>query len=67
LVLALLDIARARILVQVSRWIDHRLSPLALSRSMDNLLQGGQYGGQSLKDITNVRQFLALRVFAWIV
>lgn len=59
LVLGLLDVARSRILVRVSRWLDNKLSPLALSRSIDELLSGGHYAPESLRDIAAIRQFLS--------
>ena len=59
LILGLLDVARTQILTRVSHWIDNKLSPLALSRSVDHTLLGGTYGAQSLADITNIRQFLS--------
>ncbi len=58
IVMGLLDVARTRILVRISRWLDNKLSPLALIRSADNLLAGDTYGAQSLKDVSTVRQFL---------
>jgi len=59
LVLALLDIARSKILIRVSHWLDNSLSPYALSRSADTLLQGSGYGRQSLRDIATLRTFLS--------
>lgn len=59
LVLGFLDFARAQVLTRVSHWIDHKLSPLALSNSIDHTLLGGNYGAQSLADITTLRQFLS--------
>lgn len=56
---ALLDMTRARVLVRTSQWLDTQLSPLALLRGPDDILQGGQYGSQALRDITNIRQFIA--------
>ena len=58
LVLALLDIARSRILVKVSTWLDLHLSPKAFSYSADEVLRGGNYATQSLRDINLLRQFL---------
>lgn len=55
---AMLDIARSRVLIRVSHWLDNYLSPQALARSADEILQGRVYGSQSLRDITNIRQFL---------
>lgn len=59
LVLGLLDIARSRVLVRVSHWLDNRLSPMALTRGPDDYLQGGEYSEQSLRDITTIRTFLS--------
>lgn len=57
-VFALMDVARSRIVIAVSSWLDNFLSPVALSRSADEILQGRHYGSQSLRDILNIRQFL---------
>lgn len=56
---SLLDIARSKILIRVSHWMDNTLSPFALSRSADTLLQGSGYGRQSLRDIAVLRTFLS--------
>lgn len=58
LVLALLDIARSRVVVRISTWLDNKLSPAALGRSADEILLGRQYGSQSLRDISTIRSFL---------
>lgn len=57
--LALLDIARSRVLVQVSYWLDNALSPAALRKCPDELINGHAYGSQSLRDINTVRQFVS--------
>lgn len=57
-VFSLIDMTRARVLVAISQWLNDRLSPTALSRSADELLQGRSYGSQSLRDIMTIRQFL---------
>lgn len=57
--LALLDIARSRVLVHVSHWLDNVLSPEALQRSADEILRGHRYGAQSLRDIATLRQFIS--------
>ncbi|OGT52193.1 MAG: hypothetical protein A3E84_02515 [Gammaproteobacteria bacterium RIFCSPHIGHO2_12_FULL_42_13] len=57
--LTLLDIARSRVLVHVSYWLDNALSPTALAKSADQLLQGYAYGPQALRDIATIRQFVA--------
>lgn len=59
MVLGLLDIARSRILIRVSHWLDNQLSPFALIKSADETLQGGQYASQSLRDIGSIRKFLS--------
>jgi len=58
LVLGLLDIARSQLLTKISHWIDTKLSPIALAKSLDHVLEGGSYGAQSLADINTIRQFL---------
>lgn len=58
-VLGLLDMLRSRVLARVSTWMEQRLSPVALSRAVDAMLQSRRYGTQSLRDITQVRQFIA--------
>lgn len=57
-ILAILDALRSRILVFLSHWLDNKLSPEALQRSVDNLLQGETYAPQSLRDIAQIRGFL---------
>lgn len=57
--LALLDAARARVLVQVSYWLDNALSPAALEKSPDEMIKGHSYGPQSIRDIGTIRQFVA--------
>lgn len=57
--LALLDIARSRILVHVSHWLDNALSPQALEKSPDEILKGHGYGPQALRDIATLRGFIA--------
>ena len=57
--LTLLDIARSRVLVHVSYWLDNALSPAALAKGPDQILQGYAYGPQALRDIATVRQFIA--------
>lgn len=58
-ILSVLDFVRSRILLFVSHWLDHKLSPEALHRSVENLLQGNTYAAQSLRDIAQVRGFLS--------
>lgn len=58
LLFALLDIARSRVLIIVSRWLDEKLSPEALKNSADYSLQNKSDPMQVLKDVTQIRQFL---------
>lgn len=58
-ILAILDYLRSRILLFISHWLDVKMSPEALRRSIDNLLHGDSYAPQSLRDITVVRTFLS--------
>lgn len=57
-VLALIDAIRSRIMTKINTWLDIKLGPEALSRSADQILQGGNYGTQALRDISQIRQFL---------
>jgi PrtD family type I secretion system ABC transporter len=57
--LALLDVARSRVLVNISHWLDATVSPKALQKCPDELLRGRQYGPQALRDISTLRQFIA--------
>jgi len=59
LVLGMLDVARSRVLVRVGRWLDNQLGPLALNKAPDEVLQGGVYASQSLRDIASIRGFLS--------
>jgi PrtD family type I secretion system ABC transporter len=57
--LGFLDIIRSRVLIILGRWLDKRLSPVALRRSCDDLLQGHTYANQSLRDVQQIRSFLS--------
>ena len=59
LVMALLDATRQRVLAAVGRWLDNQLGVVSLLRSVDNILQGGTYGRQSLRDIDTIRNFIS--------
>lgn len=58
-VLGALDMLRGQVLIRVSTWAEQRISPVALSRSVSAMLLSGGYGTQSLRDVTQVRQFIA--------
>lgn len=58
-ILTALDIIRAYISISVGEYIERRLSPLALSLSADEVLQGKNYHVESLSDISRIRQFLS--------
>lgn len=57
-ILAILDYLRVRMLLFVSHWLDNKLSPEAIYRSIDTLLKGNTYGSQSLRDIATIKGFL---------
>jgi len=59
LVMSALDVMRSRILVRVSSWLEKRLGPEALNRAVSGLLVSESYGAQALRDISQVRQFIA--------
>jgi PrtD family type I secretion system ABC transporter len=59
LVLSALDALRSRILVRVSAWLENRLGPEALGRAVSGLLEGQPYGVQAVRDLSQVRQFIA--------
>lgn len=59
LILAALDLARSRILTVVGGWLDVNLSPRALEKSADEILQGRNYGGQSLRDVKEIKTFVS--------
>lgn len=58
-VMSALDVMRSRILVRVSSWLEKRLGPEALNRAVSGLLLAQSYGAQALRDISQVRQFIA--------
>ncbi len=59
LVLGLLDLSRSRVLVRISHWLDNQLGAQALGKGPDDMLTGGNYASQSLRDIATVRGFLS--------
>ncbi len=58
-VLGGLDMLRLRVLARVSTWIENRVGPEALGRAVASKVQAQGYGAQSLRDLTQVRQFIA--------
>jgi PrtD family type I secretion system ABC transporter len=58
LTLALVDAARARLLVTVSTYLDEAIAPAALERSLSNSLRRRTYRSEALRDLTEVRNFL---------
>ena len=58
LIFALLSAVRSHLLVHLSSWMDQYVSPVALSRTMDELLRGNPYASRSAADILTLRQFL---------
>ena len=59
IVLSALDVMRSRILVRVSTWFESRLGPEALARAVSGLVASQTYGAQALRDISQIRQFIA--------
>jgi len=59
LVLGLLEMVRSRVLVQVSEWLEKKLAPAAFERSIAATLQARPYRTESLRDIQQMRSFLA--------
>jgi len=59
LVVVSLDFTRSRILVQMSAWLENRLGPEVLSPAISQQLQSQTYGVQALRDVSQVRQFVA--------
>ncbi|KTD64081.1 type I secretion system permease/ATPase [Legionella spiritensis] len=58
LILSILDAVRTYIIIQVSVWLDRKLTPAALALCPDQQLMGNIYPEQVLRDISMVRQFL---------
>jgi len=59
LVMAALDFTRSRILVHMSAWLENRLGPEVLPPAISQQLQSQTYGVQALRDVSQVRQFVA--------
>ena len=59
LVVAALDFTRSRILVHMSAWLENRLGPEVLPPAISQQLQSQTYGVQALRDVSQVRQFMA--------
>ncbi|CAB1072383.1 hypothetical protein D1AOALGA4SA_1568 [Olavius algarvensis Delta 1 endosymbiont] len=58
-VMAALDFTRSRILVHMSAWLENRLGPEVLPPAISQQLQSQTYGVQALRDVSQVRQFVA--------
>jgi PrtD family type I secretion system ABC transporter len=59
LVVAALDFTRSRILAHMSAWLENRLGPEVLPPAISQQLQSQTYGVQALRDVSQVRQFVA--------
>jgi PrtD family type I secretion system ABC transporter len=57
--LGLLELVRSRILVRVSSWIEQRLAPEAFERSVAATLHARPYRTEALRDLGQLRSFLA--------
>lgn len=58
LTLGLIEIARSRLLLQISTFLDSTLAPVAFEGSIRNSLQGRSYRSEALRDLGEIRQFL---------
>ena len=54
-----LDYTRSRILAHLSAWLENRLGPEVLPPAISQQLQSQTYGVQALRDVSQVRQFVA--------
>jgi ABC-type protease/lipase transport system fused ATPase/permease subunit len=59
LVAMTLDFTRSRILAHMSAWLENRLGPDVLPPAISQQLQAQTYGVQALRDVSQVRQFVA--------
>jgi len=59
MVMAALDFSRGGILVHLSAWLENRLGPELLPPAISQQLQSQTYGVQALRDVSQVRQFVA--------
>ena len=59
LLLALLDIARNRILIRTSVWLERRVAPAAFGRMVDAALDRQSTGPEPLRDLAGLRSFLS--------
>jgi PrtD family type I secretion system ABC transporter len=57
--LGALDAVRGHILGRLGRWLDRRLTPDLITASLRRTLHGDPAGGQALRDLATVRNFLA--------
>jgi ATP-binding cassette subfamily C protein/ATP-binding cassette subfamily C protein EexD len=58
-VFGVLDMLRGRIMIRASTWIERRIGPEALERSVESQLLQRTYAVQAMRDLAQVRQFLA--------
>jgi len=56
--LALLDLARSMILARVGAFLERRLAPTAIRRSLENSLRDQPRNSDAVQDLSQVRQFL---------
>jgi PrtD family type I secretion system ABC transporter len=59
LALGALDAVRGHVLGRMGRWLDRRLTPDLITASLRRTLRGESAGGQALRDLATVRNFLA--------
>jgi len=56
--MSFIEIARTRLLIEVSSFIDEQLAPEAFRRSLGNSLQGRSYRSEVVRDLTELRMFV---------
>lgn len=59
LVLAFLEVLRSQALGRVSTWLEQRLAPVLLDRSVDEIVDRRSEAGSGLADLALVRSFIA--------
>jgi PrtD family type I secretion system ABC transporter len=59
LVMGLLEAVRGHIVGRIGRWLDNRLAPELIGVSMRGALGGVSLGAQPLRDLSQIRAFLA--------
>lgn len=59
IVYGVLDLLRGHVMIGVGTWLEKKLGPEALDRAVEAQLSQRVYGVQSLRDVSQIRQFLS--------